>query len=119
MQKKNFKLIVNKGSKLERKLPYGMGVNTFIKFKKNFGINKNLALLNFQKKLDIRYRFKTFIKPLKKNLGGPLKSKNLKKLRFFRKIKNYRFFRHKFKRSVRGQRTQTNAKTQKKIHRFS
>ena len=87
----------------------------------NYGIlNQTYNLLGLNKrKLDITVKLK------KKNIfnkicnlftySDTLKTKIEKQIFYYKSVKSYRGMRHVYKYPVRGQRTHTNAKTQKKI----
>lgn len=107
-----------KRPKAERLLIYGLAQSTFLKFKQSFGINKRLVLKKLKKYRIVRRRFNNFFFYLKKLTGRKLRAKTKKSIYFLKRIRNYKYFRHRLKLPVRGQRTRTNAKTQKKYRRI-
>lgn len=89
---------------------YGVGKQHISVLKKNLGLNKRTKILGLKKKTSI-----LFNSCLKRHCFLIKKKNNSKK--FILKlltIKSYRGVRHKLKYPVRGQRTHTNGKTQKK-----
>lgn len=98
-------------------LLFGVGLKTFNKFKQKEGMNRLWSLNKLKIKTITKLKFYNYLQNVKKKKGHELKKSTNNKFNFLRKIKNYRFFRHRFNRPVRGQRTKTNAKTQKKIRR--
>jgi len=105
-----------KNLKEDKVLEKGIRFQTFLKFKKSVGVNLKLPLKNFQSNHKIKKRYGFFLQ--KKNfLRGQEPLKKLKAdLQYIRQISNYTYSRHKYKLPARGQRTRTNAKTQKKIN---
>lgn len=118
IKKKGYKILKTKELKSARKLPYGLSLKTFNKFKKRSGINKHLKLNGFLKLLKVRIRFISFLHQLNKLTGQKLITQTNEHIKFLKKIRNTAYFRHRFSRPVRGQRTKTNAKTQKKFKRL-
>ncbi len=96
-------------------ITFGIGVKTFNKCRRSNGLNKLWPVKNLEKKLIPNYKFYNYLQNMQKIKNQDLKADLVQKLNFFKKIKNYRFYRHKYNRPARGQRTKTNAKTQKKI----
>lgn len=99
------------------------------KFKKIFGINWHRSLI-IRKELKLPYNSKlkkindlklTFITTLIKNkykfnVENDLKNYNYENIKFYKNLKNYKGYRHLFNLSVRGQRTKTNCRTQRKYN---
>lgn len=88
----------------------GIGKNKYVIICKKLGINYNQKKIQCTKKMSLK--FNNLIK--KYSYQYSLKTKIKKIISFYIKIKNYRGIRHAFNYPVRGQRTKTNAKTQKK-----
>lgn len=95
---------------------YGLSSTSAIRVIASFGINKNCAYngfptfvhelldLNVERLIELKFRMK---------LGSILKHYEANALSFIFTLKNLRAVRHKQCLPVRGQRTHTNAKTQK------
>lgn len=101
----------NKGINIALTKIFGLGKKLSLFFLKKFNINPHLKVQAIElKRLKNLYLFierqKNFENNLKKIVNN-----NIERLSF---IKAYRGFRHLSKLPVRGQRTRTNAKTQKK-----
>jgi len=103
-----------KNPKWEKKLIFGISKKTFLNFKKTCGINKNLPLENFEANHKIKRRYWHFIRKLNVLLDRDLLKAIKDDLQFIRQISNFTYSRHKFKLPARGQRSRTNAKTQKR-----
>ena len=94
---------------------YGIGYKTSNNICNNLGLSKNMMLKELSEKQIfylIKYIEQYYI--IEDNLR---KYNNDNILRLF-KSKNYRGSRHLYDFPVRGQRTSTNAKTQKRLQRF-
>lgn len=96
-------------------LTFGIGLKTFNRCRHTNGLNKFWPIKKLEKKKISNLKFYNYLQTLKNQKSQDLKKDLIKKLNFLRKIRNYKFYRHKYKRPARGQRTKTNAKTQKKI----
>jgi len=94
-------------------------MKTFFKFKLKCGINKNLPVEFFKENHKIRRRFNHFIRKQDLLMDTRLFKSTKDDLQFIRQISNFTYSRHKFKLPARGQRSKTNAKTQKKKPKFS
>lgn len=94
---------------------FGVGAFSAENVSESFGILKQCRVFNLRRnhKKRLKLEFSEFFRPLGTEL------KNLYKARIQRliDIQSYSGRRHKFAYPVRGQRTHTNARTQKKLHR--
>lgn len=117
MKKKIFK-----GKKWKKKMPVGINLKTFLVFKKKDGININYSVVNSLSTV----KNKVIENLINSRIYDWKKSKKVKKLgyekkgffAFLRRIRNYKYYRHKFKLPVNGQRTKTNARTQRKFKNY-
>jgi small subunit ribosomal protein S13 len=95
---------------------YGISKTNSLKILVKFGINKNFSykdIPNFiQNQIDINI-ITIVEKKLKLKIGVVLKHFENNALKIIKSLKNYRSIRHNQFLPVRGQRTHTNAKTQK------
>jgi small subunit ribosomal protein S13 len=89
---------------------YGMGRHQAGEICLVLGISKSASFnsLTLKKRKKFRLLLKNMV------LGPRLLQIKMKNIKFLKSIKSYRGFRHKFKLSIRGQRTRTNAKTRRK-----
>jgi ribosomal protein S13 len=106
-----------KGLKHKKIIIDGASVKTFNAFKEEFGINKLFPHKKLSVKTALLIRFDFFLKEKKQILGEAVKLSVIEDLKFLAQVNNFKFNRHKKKLPVRGQRTKTNAKTQKKFKR--
>jgi len=104
----------NKSEKYARKFVFGVSTKTFIKFKKTSGINTNLTIEQFKALILLKQKFTKFLHQQQIILDRFLLVELKEDLEFIRLIANYTYTRHKFCLPARGQRSRTNAKTQRK-----
>jgi len=93
---------------------FGFGLSLLSKFYFFYGFNIRLKNTRIKKE-QTRRIFKVSQKT--RLLGRHLKTKIKEIIQFYVSLKNIRGLRHKFGNPVRGQRTRTNAKTNKRISR--
>jgi len=100
--------------KSSRKFVFGVSIKTFTKFKKTSGINTNLTIEQFKALILLKQKFTKFLHQQQIILDRFLLVELKEDLEFIRLIANYTYTRHKFCLPARGQRSRTNAKTQRK-----
>jgi len=103
-----------KGVKWKKPLVDGLSVKTFFLFKKKYGVHRLLLVQHYAENHLIKKRWKKYIKAKNFLLGDTLLKEVKEDLQFIRHIANFTYLRHKFKLPARGQRSRTNARTQKK-----
>jgi len=95
---------------------YGININLAVKICKFLGYNKNKKLKDFttEQLTWLKHYIETMYK---REIGSAKRQKVILDVEHLITIKNYRGVRHVRKLPVRGQRTHTNGKTQKRMHR--
>lgn len=92
---------------------YGYSINTKYERFKLLGLNSLEKLVHIKKE-----HLNDTLSTIKKDdVGFKLKTKTITNIKTLIEIKSYRGIRHLKSLPVRGQRTRTNAKTQKKIYK--
>jgi len=94
---------------------YGVGNSSSENVIESFGILNECRVINLRRnhKKRLKLEFSEFFRPI----GTELKNLDKTKVQRLIDIQSYSGRRHKFAYPVRGQRTHTNARTQKKLHR--
>src|SRR5690606_13683534 len=87
------------------KIIFGIGFNNAKIVCKNLGINENFLFSQLKK--DQINKILSHIEKYYLNIESNLIIKNKNVFSFLQKLKNYKYFRHKYNMPVRGQRTHT------------